>query len=234
MDENKKVSYSVTTAIHQMKNPIYVLKGYLEALLNEEVGELNNKQKEYLSDSLENIDHVTDIISELLLILEIEDKEYVVKKKEVDLKKVVLEVKDNFFIFAKAANVDIQVDIPDNLPSVSTDPLKIHDVIENLITNAIKYKGQGKGKVNISLSEKDDNVLFSISDNGIGIPAEEGESVFSKFLRAKNAVDKDPTGLGLGLYISKAIVNLSGGEIWFKNNEEGGVTFYFTLPKYHE
>lgn len=232
--QNIKASESVTIAIHQMKNPIYVLKGYLEALLYEEVGDLNPKQKEYVKDSLENIDRVTNIIGDLLRIMEIEENEYEVKKKPVDLVKVVSETIDNNSFLAKASNTDVSFTPSENLSLCSTDPLKIYHVVDNLFANALKYKGQGRGKVDISVEERADDLIFSIKDQGVGIPEEDKEKVFSKFFRSKKGIEVDPTGLGIGLYISKAIVDLSGGEIWFENNEEGGVTFCFTIPKYNE
>ncbi len=229
-----KASESVTMAVHQMKNPIYVLKGYLEALFYEEVGELNTKQKEYISDSMENIDRVTNIIGDLLRILEIEEKEYEVKHKPIDLVKVVSDVIENHALLAKAANTVVHFDVPSNIPLVSTDPIKINHVVENLLLNAIKYKQQGERSVYINIQEKENEVLFSIKDEGVGINEEDGDTVFSKFFRSKKAIEIDPTGLGLGLYISKAIIDLSGGKIWFENNEGDGVIFHFTLPKYNE
>ncbi len=228
---HRKLTESLAVAVHQVKNPIYVLKGYLEVLLSEDIGELNSKQKEYLSDSLENVSRATSIINDLLRILEIEEKEYKVKSEEVDLVKVVAQVVENYTFLAKATNVDIHFNYAQKIPLVSTDSKKIYYVVENLVSNAIKYKGQGRGVVEIYIDKKEEDVLFSIKDQGVGIPEDIAENLFSKFFRTEKAVEIDPTGLGLGLYISRAIVNLSGGEIWFENNKEGGTTFYFTLPK---
>lgn len=233
-EKTNKVSESVTMVVHQMKNPIYVLKGYLEALLNEEIGELNQKQKEYIGDSVENIDRITNIIGDLLRILEIEEKEYEVKHKPVDLVKVVSDVIESHIFLAKATNTVVHFDPPSNTPPVSTDPIKINHVIENLLGNAIKYKQQGEQNVEINIEEKEGEVLFSIKDEGVGISEGDGEKVFSKFFRSKKAMEIDPTGLGLGLYISRAIIELSGGKIWFENNKGEGVTFHFTLPKHNE
>ena len=232
--KHHKLTESLAVAVHQMKNPIYVLKGYLEVILSEDIGELNLKQKEYLKDSLENVARATSIINDLLRIVEIEEKEYKVRNEPVDLVKVVAEVVENYTFLAKATNVDIYLNHKDDLFLASTDPKKIYYVIENLLSNAIKYKGQGRGVVEINIEEDGEEILFSIKDQGIGISAENKKNLFTKFFRTEKAIEIDPTGLGLGLYISSAIVQLSGGKIWFKNNKEGGTTFYFTLPKHNE
>jgi len=225
-----RVSDAVSIVAHQLKNPISVLYGYLEVLLSEEIGKLNKKQKEYLTDALKNVEVISKIVKDLLDVSRIEEGKYEIKPRETDLVKICREVINSLSSWAKASNCEIVFKKPAKLPKVYVDSSKIYYVIENLISNAIMYKSSGPAQVVIELKRKGNKVLFSCKDNGIGIPKKDFKKVFSKFYRSEEAVVLNPSGTGLGLYISKAIIQLNGGEIWFERNKDKGMTFYFTLP----
>jgi signal transduction histidine kinase len=225
-----KISEVVSIIAHQLKNPISIFKNYLEVLISEELGPLNQKQKEYLSDILENVKRMDETANHLLDVYFIEEKKYKLKKEKFFLGKIVKEVIKDFSVWALAANCQIVFKEEKDLPKVISDPFKIRQVIENLISNSIKYKNPGPQKIEISLKKKGNFVLFSCNDQGIGIPKSDFKKVFKKFYRSEKAMELDPTGSGLGLFINKAIVKLSKGKIWFKKNKGPGMTFYFTLP----
>jgi signal transduction histidine kinase len=114
---------------------------------------------------------------------------------------------------------------------ISTDPLLVREVVTNLLSNAIKYTPpQGKIVLRLSRHEKTGRLVFSIKDNGYGIPHLAQNHIFSKFYRAKNAVKNDVSGTGLGLYLVKQIVETINGDLWFKSKTNEGSTFYFALP----
>lgn len=225
-----KISEVISIVAHQLKNPLSVIKGCLEALLVEDLGKINQKQKEYLSDGLENIKRMRKVIDSLLDIFRIEEKKYEIQPKVFDLGNLIQAVIDNFSYLTKAFNCQISLKKPKNLPSVLADPLKIGQVIENLISNALKYKPIGNEKLEIELSARGNKIIASFKDSGISIPREDFRKVFSKFYRSESALKLDPRGAGLGLYISKAIMELHKGKIWFKKNKDVGMTFYFSLP----
>ncbi|KKS10316.1 MAG: Multi-sensor signal transduction histidine kinase, partial [Parcubacteria group bacterium GW2011_GWB1_41_5] len=112
---------------------------------------------------------------------------------------------------------------------VYTDPETMRVVLQNLLENAIKYTIEG-GKIEIDVSRKGEYLLVSISDNGIGIPEDQVKNVFTRFFRASNAVKKETDGSGLGLYITKTMVEKNGGKIWFNTVLNKGTNFYFTVP----
>jgi len=228
--EKPKMSEVVSVVAHQLKNPLSVIKGYLEVLIGEELGKINAKQKEYLSDAFENVGRMSRIVNYLLDISRIEEGRYELKLEKVNLEKITSQVIKDFSFWVKASNCQILFKKPKKLPKVLVDPLKIRQVIENLISNAVKYKSVGLGKIEISIKKKDKNLTFACKDNGIGIPKEDFKKVFSKFYRSEKAIELDPSGSGLGLHINKAIVTLAGGKIWFRKNKNVGMTFYFTLP----
>jgi signal transduction histidine kinase len=145
---------------------------------------------------------IAEIVDQVLL-----DNKQLARKKEIDIIKC--ESSPNKFI------MDIDAD-------------KIRQVFGNLVNNAIKYS-KNKGVVEVGCEHKNDKVIFSVKDNGIGIPKEQQKQMFTKFFRADNASEKEPDGTGLGLYISKAIIDAHSGNLWFESEENKGTTFYFSL-----
>lgn len=226
----ERLSEPISIVAHQLKSPISVIKAYLEVLLSQDIGELNEKQREYLRDSLENVQRIRAIVRDILDVSKIEEKKYDMKPEVVDLEKITETVADYFFSVAKASNCEVLFIKPAEPALANVDPIKIEEVIENFISNAIKYKSPGRGRVEVELKKNGDKVIFSCKDNGIGIPEKDFKKVFSKFYRSGEALESDPSGTGLGLYINKAIIELSRGKIWFEKNRDAGMTFYFSLP----
>ena len=121
------------------------------------------------------------------------------------------------------------LNIRKKLPLAICDPDKIKLVIENLISNAIKYT-ENEGKIEVKLFKQNNFLIFEIKDNGVGIPQIQIDRIFEKFFRSDNVVKYQTEGTGLGLYISKNIIEQSGGELWFKSIEGIGSDFFFSLP----
>jgi len=224
-----KISEIVSIVAHQLKTPITVIKGYLEALISEDCGKINTFQKEYLADALENVKRAAGVVDNLLDVSRIEENRFDLKLEPVSLDKITKGVLIDLSPWLKANNCEVSLEAPKKLPLTLTDRVKVRQVIQNLISNAALYK-KGGGEVKITLEQKGENILFACKDNGIGIPKSEFKKVFTKFYRSEKAIEMDPSGSGLGLYINKAIIELSGGKIWFKKNKGPGMTFYFSLP----
>lgn len=229
--EKPKVAEAVSIVAHQLKNPISIIKGYLEVLLSEDLGKINEKQREYLEDSIENVKRMSKTVSYLLDIAKIEEGRYQLKKEQFSLEDIVKGVIKDLALWAQASNSKIVLETEKALPQALSDSSKIREVVENLISNSLKYHTPGAGKIVISLKKKGKFLLFTCQDEGIGIPEEDSQKVFSKFYRAERALELDSSGTGLGLHINKAIIGLTGGKIWFEQNKgRGGITFYFTIP----
>jgi len=227
-----KIAETVSVIAHHLKNPIAIIKGYLESLIVGDCGEVNQEQKEYLSDALTNVREMSKTIDDLIDISRIEERKYKLNFKPVSLEEIIFKVLSDFFHWARASNCKIIFKKPKKMPQVLTDPERIKYVIENIISNAIKYNlDHGIIEVSVALKQTEKEILFSCKDNGIGIPEEDYKKVFTKFYRSEKAMEIDPSGSGLGLYVNKAIVELSGGRVWFAKNKNGrGMTFYFSLP----
>lgn len=224
-----KIVDAIPVVSHQLKTPISAIKWCLESLLAGDQGEISAGQKEYLSNALENIEKMYCFVDNLFDVLKIETKKFEMTVKPVSLEKVIDQALNELSDWIKANNCKVSFKKPEKLAKVLTDPLEIHQVVQRIIANAVTYK-KGKGNIEITLKEKKGKVLFSCKDNGIGIPKKDFKKVFTKFYRSEEAVNLDSSGAGLSLFISKIVVKLSNGKIWFESEENKGTTFYFTLP----
>jgi len=210
---------------HQLRSPITNLSWAIDSLMAGDLGRIEKSQLEYFQILKENSSRMKELIKDLLITSRIEEGTLPIKKEKVSLIEITKSLISGFLPFAKASNVEIKFDFDKNLPEISTDPDQVKVVIENLLDNAIRYMGK-KGEVKISLRKSEGKVLFEIADNGLGILEEDQKYIFQKFFRSKS----NKGGTGLGLFITKSIVEKLGGKIWFESKEGEGTTFYFTLP----
>lgn len=224
-----KFGGAVSIVSHQLKTPLSAIKGFLEVLISEDLGGINTKQKEYLDDALKNTHRMIRLVKDILDVSQIEEKKMELKPEPSNLETIVKETIQEFSAFAKAKNCTISFESSGQIPLLNIDPLKIKQVITNIIINAIEYN-ERKGRVEISLKKEQNYILFCCKDNGIGIPENEKNKVFTKFYRNAKAITLTGGGSGLGLFISKAIVEISGGKIWFESKKGQGSTFCFRLP----
>lgn len=231
--EDMKLTF-VTVAAHQIRTPLSSIRWSLEILINqlEDDEHIRIAQRGFRSTQ-----NVLEIVNALLNLDRLQSGEDGYNFEPVDvasmLEEYVSEVNENNRIIEQA---DVNFKAPiDELPKVKADEEKIQIVIRNLIDNALKYT-PADGSVNVETSVHvtndygNDMVQIEISDTGIGIPAESQDKIFSKFYRADNATKVKTDGTGIGLYISKQIVEEHDGTIWFESAEGEGTTFYIQLP----
>lgn len=218
----------ISLASHQLRTPLSGVKWFVEMMLSGDSGRLSSLQKKYLTKIKESNDREIQLVNSLLNVSRIESGKIVVTSKKTNLKKfvegVVSEVKANI-----AGDNEISLDIQKDLPEVMIDPDLIKHVYSNLISNAAVYSKPG-GKIEVRVYSKGGVVTSEVKDEGIGIPKAEQPRMFEKFFRASNATKKVTEGTGLGLYLSKTIIESSGGKIWYESVEGKGSSFKFSLP----
>jgi len=219
----------ISVVSHQLRSPLTNLKYSLEILTSEKIKKTESEREEYFKIIEDNIKRMGDLVNDLLTVSRIEAGKLPFKKQEVSLEKITEKLIEKFKSFAAASNVKIEFETEKDLPKVLGDPLWVEQVVENLLDNAIRYI-RGGGKVKIKLRKDRKKIYFEIEDNGVGIPKEEQKYIFQKFFRSKSVLRYQTEGSGLGLHITKRILELMGGKIWFKSKEGAGTTFYFTLP----
>jgi signal transduction histidine kinase len=158
---------------------------------------------------------------------------------KVPVEELIDEVAGSFSVKMREKNIDFYWRHPDSpLPEVCADRTRLHQILSNLLGNSIKFtENQGHieikaGKTNISGPNKHSGnfVQISIKDNGRGIPKREQAKIFSKFFRTENVVEDEVEGAGLGLYLTKRLVEMHGGEIWFESKDGDGTSFFLTVP----
>jgi signal transduction histidine kinase len=228
-EANRMKSEFISIVSHQLRAPLSNLAWAIELLMSGRLGKIEEQQVEYFKILKENSDRMKDLVKDLLIVSRIESAKLFLKKEEFPLEELAREIIKEFEPFAKASNCDVEFFADQNLPKIFGDRYQIRQVIENLLDNAIRYT-RGKGKVKIRIKREKNFVHFEIEDNGVGIPKEDQKFIFQKFFRASNVLKYKTQGTGLGLYISKAIIERSGGKIGFKSQEGVGSTFWFKLP----
>lgn len=220
----------VSLAAHQLRTPLSAIKWSLQMLLGGDMGMVPNTQKELLSKTYESNERMITLVNDLLNVTKIESGKTLHQPSLVQIEDVVAGQVQLYTADAERRGITLSYIRPEEkLPKVLVDEEQIGIVIQNLIDNALHYSPQG-GRVTVALAHDIKEVRVSVQDEGLGIPQEEQPKVFEKFFRASNVKKVHTEGSGLGLYITKYIVEIHGGKIWFTSTESQGTTFTFTLP----
>ncbi len=228
-EANRLKSEFISIVSHQLRSPLTNLRWVLDLMMSGRVNPISQRQIEYFKILKESSDRMQELIKDLLIVSRIETAKLPIKKENFRMENLINLIIKEFEPFTKASNIEIFFEKEERLPEVLADQSKIGLVIENFLDNAIRYI-KGKGEVKIRLKKKISEIYFEIEDNGVGIPEEDQRYIFQKFFRAGNVLKYQTQGTGLGLYISKYIIDKSGGKIGFKSQEKKGSTFWFTLP----
>jgi hypothetical protein len=191
-------------------------------------GPLNEDQKKYVGQISQSSERLLSLIEDLLNISRIEAGRMQFDFQSISLENLVEDVVKEMETQAAHKNLSMKFDKPNQpLPEIKADSLKLRQVIQNLIDNAIKYTEKGGLKINVSQEGK--NIAFSIKDTGMGLPP--GQHLFEKFERGQKATSQHTEGIGLGLYLGDKIIRAHNGKIWAESEgNDKGSTFHFTLP----
>ncbi len=238
-EANRMKSEFISIVSHQLRSPLVNLRWAIDYLVSEKDKISEEKEEEYFNILKENSNRMGKLISDLLIVSRIETSGFPLEKTEVALEKIVKEMLQEFKPFVEACNIEISYQAEDNLPRVVADSDKLKIVVENFLDNATRYVStyqaanpaeKKQGEVKVELKRKGKKIYFGVKDNGIGIPKNDQKFIFQKFFRARNALKHQTQGTGLGLCITKSIIEKSGGSIGFRSQEGKGSTFWFTLP----
>ncbi|MGE4554731.1 MAG: ATP-binding protein [Candidatus Paceibacterota bacterium] len=221
----------ITVAAHQLRTPLAGLSWILEMLYKQEVGSLNNDQLKLLEDARLALQESLSTVEGLLQAAQIESGKLGFQFERTNLIKLIEEAIKKYEPLAKKENIKIILYPPPSLGEIVIDPFRIKLVLEILLDNAIKYNVKnGEVRIKIEVLKNQPFVAISVEDTGIGIPESDLPKIFQKFFRSSSALKEKTSGLGLGLYLAKNIIERHGGKIWVKSVYQRGSIFTFVLP----
>lgn len=227
LDEAK--SEFVSMASHQLRTPLTSIKGYLDMVLQGDLGKVSATQRAVLSEAFLSSERMVTLINDFLNISRLQTGKFVIDRTEGDLKELVVSQISMLQVIAKQHNLTIKETIDKTVPSMNIDVDKLRQVIVNFIDNAIYYSKPGT-IVRVKLVREKDHIVFTVKDTGIGVPESEKAKLFTRFFRAQNARRRRPDGTGVGLFLAKKVVALHGGQIIFESEEDKGSLFGFRVP----
>lgn len=220
----------IAFAAHELRGPITVIRGYLDVLGDELDGQLADDQVELMKRLVVSANRLSSYINNILNASRYDRRHLKVHLEETTLADIYDSIKDDMLLRATSQSRSLTVAIPTDLPTVAADHGSLSEVMSNLIDNALKYSNEG-GIVNVTATADSTSVNFIVTDHGIGMPGNVVSNLFHKFYRSHRSRET-VAGTGIGLYISKAIVESHGGTIGVKSVEGEGSTFTVTLPLY--
>jgi two-component system phosphate regulon sensor histidine kinase PhoR len=211
---------------HELRTPLASLRALVETLLE---GGLEDQPaaRRFLGQMETEVDSLTQMVQELLELTRIESGRVPLQLENIAPGDLLRSAVERLQLQAERAGLEITLDSPDDLPPVLADPQRLEQVLVNLLHNAIKFTPSG-GEIRLAAEIRDNDILFTVADTGVGIPADELPRIFERFYKTDRA--RSGRGTGLGLAIARHLVQAHGGQIWGESVEGAGSTFYFRIP----
>jgi Amt family ammonium transporter len=226
---NSLKSEFLATMSHELRTPLNAIIGFAEVLKDEITGTLNAEQKEYLGDIHSSGQHLLNMINSILDLSKIEAGKFELQNEEFSVEETIHEVLNTITECSHKKDICLRTYILEDIPSIRADKVKFKQIMYNLLSNAIKFTPEN-GKITINAKLMDHHIQIAVSDTGIGIKPEDMEKLFEAFRQVDGSYARRYEGTGLGLILTKRLIELHGGKIWVKSMYGKGSTFTFTLP----
>ncbi len=227
LDEAKNEFISM--ASHQLRTPLTSIKGYLDMMLEGDLGKISPTQRAVLREAFSSSERMVRLINDFLNVSRLQTGKFTIDKQSVDIAQILRDEVSLLKVVADQRSVEMVLKVDKKIPLLAVDSEKIRQVMLNMIDNAIYYSNPHK-KVVITLRSSGKMIEFSVKDSGIGVPKSEQANLFGKFFRGTNAKKRRPDGTGVGLFLAKKVILSHDGEMIFESEEGKGSTFGFRLP----
>lgn len=216
---------------HELRTPLDVIRGNIDMVLKGETGALPERTREYLADALMGADRLTKLVNDMLDISRIESGRMKFSLEPIKLSDILQTIQKEFEPVFKRKDIVFTLRYPDTLPPVFSDAMRIFQVIDNFLGNALKFTPAG-GHVTVTAREEHEMLTVSVQDTGIGVRAEDRGKLFKRFPQIDMGLLDVQRGTGLGLNLVHQLVEKLGGEVWMESPGLGrGATFSFRLPQ---
>jgi signal transduction histidine kinase len=219
----------ISLVSHQLRTPLTAIRLFSEMMATGQAGKLTPKQDDYVDKIHISTIRMIRLVGDILNVSRIELNRLKVEPEEVDANKLISTYIDEVLPLAEEKHIPIEFHELKGAAHLKLDQTLFGQVVHNLLTNAVRYSKEG-GTVRVQLTKTEKAYELSVADSGIGIPKEARKHIFTRFYRARNAVETVGDGTGLGLYLIKMILEQSGGAIRFESRLGHGTTFYVTIP----
>lgn len=222
-------SQFISMVAHELKVPMTSIRGYADLIRQGTVGEVSEGQLKFLDTIRSNVDRMADLISDLSDISQLESGRLKIEPRPLPLIECIRTPVADLRPQIDEKDQTIQVEVPGGLPMIYADPNRLIQILTNLISNANKYTPSG-GRIVVRAQRLEDQLRIAVSDTGIGLSETDQVHLFEQFYRSEKADVREQVGWGLGLYVTRRLVEIMGGEIGAESAEGQGSTFWFTLP----
>jgi two-component system phosphate regulon sensor histidine kinase PhoR len=225
---NRMKDEFVSTVSHEFKTPLTTIAGFLSVMLDGETGPMNEQQMKFLQIAKAAAKRLAGLVSDLLDLSRLEGGAKM-EMRPLDLIELISASVENHLPMAAEGGKELVWNPPSRLSQAAGDQRWLGLVVDNLVSNALKFTRPG-GKVVVGAVDKGEFLMVSVSDDGIGIPAQDRDKIFERFYRASNRAEVNAPGTGLGLAIAREVVAKHRGKIWFDSEPGRGATFRFVVP----
>jgi signal transduction histidine kinase len=219
----------ISTVTHELRTPLTSIRAFSE-ILNDNPSLEEGERAKFLGIIVKESERLTRLINQVLDLAKIESGAAEWHSSEIDMREVLEDSVSAVSQLFKERKIDLTVELPQKIPGIVADRDRLMQVMLNLLSNAAKFSGRAPGAVTVSLAQQSGFLRVEVSDNGVGISAADQEVIFEKFRQVGDTLTGKPQGSGLGLHISRRIVEHFGGRMWVRSHAGEGACFSFTLP----
>ncbi|MCK5281899.1 MAG: HAMP domain-containing protein [Nanoarchaeota archaeon] len=227
LDVKKGEFISITA--HELKTPLTSIKGFADLLQNDKIAGNAKSRKNYLNIIHHDAERLGRLITDILDLSKIDLGAMRFEYSDINLRDVTDTMRNRIYPKADEKKITLNYEVPENLPTITTDADRLIQVISNIINNAIRYTSDN-GRVLVSVKPGQDDFIISVKDTGMGIPKDQLDKIFNRFYQVDSSYTRKVGGSGLGLAISKGIIDAMNGRIWVESKLGKGSTFYISLP----